>query len=50
MSFIKEHKIIIIFYLLIICFTYLLTIRVENLESKEDYYNYSENVAMNFID
>lgn len=47
MDFIINHKYAICFYLVLLLVTFLLSLRVENLESKEDYYKYSQNIVMN---
>ena len=47
MNFVLRNKAVIIFYVLIIGGIYLMSLRVEKLESKEDYYKYNEQVVMN---
>jgi hypothetical protein len=47
MSFILRNKAAIVLYLFIIGGIYLLSLRVESLESKEDYYKYNEQIVVN---
>lgn len=49
MEFIMKHKYAIIFYLFLLALTFVVSARVEKLESKEDYYKYSENIVMNSL-
>lgn len=49
MKFIIKHKYAVCFYLVLLALTFVLSARVEKLESKEDYYKYSENIVMNSL-
>lgn len=47
MEFIIKHKYAIVFYLIMLVLTFVVSARVEKLESKEDYYKYNQNIVMN---
>ncbi len=47
MKVLKKHKVAIIFYLVMIGLTFILSAKVEKLESKEDYNIYNKNIVMN---
>lgn len=49
MRTLKQYKVVIIFYLIMLVFTFIVSARVKKLEIKEDYLKYSKDVAMNIL-
>ncbi len=49
MKLVKKYKVAIIFYLVMLIFTFIVSARVEKLESKEDIYKYTSEVAINTL-
>lgn len=47
MNFVRKNYMAIILYFLVMGFVFLLSSRVEQFESKEDYYKYNEQIVMN---
>jgi len=45
----KNLKVVLLFYVVMMVFTFIVSANVSNLESKEDYYKYKETVAMNIL-
>lgn len=45
----KNFKVVILFYVIMLAFTFVVSAKVTKLESKEDYYKYQESVAINIL-
>lgn len=45
----KNLKVVVLFYVVMLVFTFIVSARVTNLESKEDYYKYEKSVAINIL-